>query len=425
MHDIRYIRENSSEFDEELVRRHLAPMSANIIAVDTHLRARKTGLQRLQQQRNQHSEAIAERKLNNQDDSAEILIKQIQSIKDDIHEAEKAIRGLDEELRALLEVIPNLAKSDVPDGADEADNIEVKRWGEARDIIEPKRHFELGEALGLMDFETAAALSGARFVILRGALARMERALANFMLDIHINEHGYTETSPPALVRSQTLYGTGQLPKFADDLFCTKDGYWLIPTAEVPLTAQGGGKIYDDSVFPLRYTAYTPCFRSEAGAAGKDTRGMIRQHQFYKVEMVSLTLPEQSDDELERMRRCAETILERLDLPYRTIILCTGDMGFAAAKTYDLEVWLPAEKAYREISSCSTCTDFQARRMNARFRRKNSKGTEFIHSLNGSGLAVGRTLIAVLENYQNPDGSISIPPALRPYMHGLDIISKK
>ena len=312
---------------------------------------------------------------------------------------------------------------DVPDGPDESANVELRRWGQPPAFEFPAReHFELGEALGLMDFERAAKLSGARFVVLTGALARLERALASFMLDLHTAEFGYTEVNPPALVRDEALFGTGQLPKFAEDQFRTTDGRWLIPTAEVPLTNLVAGEIVEEERLPLRYTAMTWCFRAEAGAAGKDTRGMIRQHQFTKVELVGITTPEQSEGEHERMTSCAEEVLRRLRLPYRVVVLSTGDMGFSARKTYDIEVWLPGQGRYREISSCSNCGDFQARRMNARTRKKGEKGTRFVHTLNGSGLAVGRTLIAVLENYQRADGSVEVPVVLRPYMGGIEVI---
>ena len=323
----------------------------------------------------------------------------------------------------VLSAIPNTPLDDVPVGNDEADNIEVRTWGNVPTFaFDPKEHFDLGETLGMMDFETAVKISGARFVILTGALARLERALGNFMLNLQTEEHGYTEVNPPALVNDATMYGTGQLPKFGDDLFKTTDGYWMIPTAEVPLTNIVAGEILDADNLPYRYTAMTWCFRSEAGSAGRDTRGMIRQHQFSKVEMVSVTKAEDSTAELERMTECAEEILKRLELPFRTVVLATGDMGFGARKTFDIEVWLPGQNAYREISSCSNCGDFQARRMKARYREKGEKEIKFVHTLNGSGLAIGRTLIAVLENYQQEDGSINIPVALRPYMGGIDVI---
>ena len=326
-------------------------------------------------------------------------------------------------LDAHLSAFPNLPAADVPDGPDETHNVELRRVGEPRRFgFAPKQHFEIGEGLRLMDFERAAKLSGARFVVLSGALARLERALAAFMLDLHTRTNGYTEVSPPYLVRSETAYGTGNLPKFAEDLFRTTTDYWLIPTAEMPLTNLVADEILDEDRLPLRFTAHTPCFRAEAGAAGKDTRGMIRQHQFAKVELVSIAHPDRSSDEHERMTGCVEEVLRRLELPFRTIVLCAGDMGFAARKTYDIEVWLPGQNGYREISSCSNCGDFQARRMKARFRRKGEKGTQFVHTLNGSGLAVGRTLVAVLENYQNEDGSVTVPTALRPFIDGVALI---
>jgi seryl-tRNA synthetase len=336
--------------------------------------------------------------------------------------AEAAEREAASAIESILATIPNLPAADVPDGADETANLEIRRHGTPPRLNAPKEHYQLGEALGLMDFEAAAKMSGARFVVLKGAFARLERALASFMLDIHTSEFGYTEIVPPHLVRDQALYGTGQLPKFAEDLFTASGGFWLIPTAEVPLTNLAADMIMDAEVLPLRFTAYTPCYRSEAGAAGKDTRGMIRQHQFSKVELVSIAHPDRSGEEHERMTACAETILKRLELAYRMVTLCTGDMGFSAQKTYDIEVWLPGQNRYREISSCSNCGDFQARRMKARFREAGSKGTRFVHTLNGSALAIGRTLIAVVENYQQPGGAIAIPAALQPYMNGLQEI---
>ncbi|MBY0422227.1 MAG: serine--tRNA ligase, partial [Parvularculaceae bacterium] len=319
----------------------------------------------------------------------------------------------------ILAGLPNIPAEGVPEGRDETGNVELRRWGTPNAIAGAKEHFDLGEALGLMDFETAAKMSGARFVFLRGALARLERALANFMLDLHTHEFGYVEASTPFMVRDEAAFGTGQLPKFGEDLFRTTNGFWLVPTAEVSLTNSALDSILDEDELPIRLTAWTPCFRSEAGAAGRDTRGMIRMHQFSKVELVSITPPDQSLEEHERMTACAEEVLRRLGLPFRTMALCAGDMGFTAQKTYDIEVWLPGQGKYREISSCSNCGAFQARRMKARFRRKGEKGTEFVHTLNGSGLAVGRTLVAVLENYQNPDGSVAVPEALAPYMGGL------
>ncbi len=329
------------------------------------------------------------------------------------------------QIRSVLEALPNILDADVPDGRDESANVVLKTWGQApRFDFAPRQHFELGEALGLMDFAGAAKLAGARFTVLRGALARLERALGQFMIDLHTNEHGYEEMTVPSLVNDATVYGTGQLPKFAEDLFRTTDGRWLIPTAEVPLTNMAGGEITPVARLPWRMTALTDCFRSEAGSAGRDTRGMLRQHQFRKVEMVSIAHPEQSAAEHERMTRCAETVLERLGLPYRRMVLCAGDTGFGSVKTFDLEVWLPGQDAWREISSCSNTRDFQARRMNARFRAADGKTLAFAHTLNGSGLAVGRTLIAVMENYQQADGSIRLPEVLRPYMGGLELIAK-
>ena len=354
---------------------------------------------------------------------ADAVMAEVHGLKDGIAGEESKERDQASVLQAILQELPNIPAEDVPDGLDENDNVEVRVVGDKPSLdAEPREHFDLGEALGQMDFELAAKLSGARFVVLKAGLARMERALANFMLDLHTAEFGYTEVIPPALVKDDTVYGTGQLPKFAEDLFHTDDGYWLIPTAEVPLTSLVAGDILRQDDLPLRYTAWTPCFRSEAGAAGKDTRGMIRQHQFSKVELVSITYPKNSNEELERMTACAEEVLKRLGLAYRVILLCTGDMGFSARKTYDLEVWLPGQDRYREISSCSNCWDFQARRMRARFRPNGGKGTEFVHTLNGSGLAVGRAMIAIIENYQNSDGSITVPDALRAYMGGLEKI---
>ncbi|MDJ0951218.1 MAG: serine--tRNA ligase [Alphaproteobacteria bacterium] len=422
MHDIRWIRDHPDAFDAALKRRGLAPESATILAVDEKHRAAIGEMQELQALRNERSKAIGEAKKKGEDAGA--LISEVAGLKDRLQVLEEEERGLGEGLDALLADYPNAPADDVPEGADESANLELRMHGNKPAFdFEPKQHFDIGEAMGLMDFETAAKLSGARFVLLRGALARLERALAAFMLDIHTGEFGYTEVAPPILVRDASLFGTGQLPKFAEDLFRTTDDYWLIPTAEVPLTNLAREDVLDESDLPIRVTALTPCFRAEAGAAGKDTRGMLRQHQFSKVELVSITTPEQSEDEHERMTSCAEEIMKRLGLHYRLVVLSTGDMGFAARKTYDIEVWLPGQDTYREISSCSNCWDFQARRMKARFRRPGQKGTEFVHSLNGSGLAIGRTLIALLENYQQADGSVVIPEALRPYMGGLDRLS--
>lgn len=422
MHDLRLIREAPDEFDRGLARRGLEATSPRILDLDTRRRAAQTALQEMQTRRNAVSKQVGEAKRNGQDAAA--LIGEVQSLKDGIAENEALEKALDAELVEILEGLPNLPAADVPDGAGEDDNVEVRVHGEKPSFaFEPKEHFDLGEALGEMDFGAAARLSGARFVVLRGALARMERALAAFMLDLHTGEHGFQEVVTPVLVREDVLYGTGQLPKFAEDLYRTTDDYWLIPTAEVTLTNLASDGILDESDLPKRMTAWTQCFRSEAGAAGKDTRGMLRQHQFSKVEMVCVTHPDESDAELERMTGCAEEVLKRLGLPYRVVVLCTGDMGFGARKTYDIEVWLPGQGTYREISSCSNCGDFQARRMTARFRPRGEKGTRFVHTLNGSGLAVGRTMIAVLENYQNEDGSITVPDVLRPYMGGVERIA--
>ena len=421
MHDLKLIRETPDVFDAGLFRRGLTPLSGKVLELDAARRKVQTELQDMLKQRNEASRAVGEKKGKGED--ADDLIRQVQALKDRIGESEAEERRLGEELDALLAGLPNLPGPDVPDGDDEYDNVEVRRHGEpVRFDFKAKEHFDLGEDLGLMSFELAAKMSGARFVVLRGALARMERALASFMLDLHTGENGYTEILPPALVRDNAVYGTGQLPKFADDLFHTDDGYWLIPTAEVPLTNLVSGEILDAEDLPVRVTAWTPCFRSEAGAAGKDTRGMIRQHQFSKVEMVSIVHPDESDNELERMTGCAEEVLKRLGLSYRVVTLCTGDMGFGARKTYDIEVWLPGQGRYREISSCSNCWDFQARRMSGRFRTAGAKGTQFVHTLNGSGVAVGRAMVAVIEHYQNEDGSITVPEALRPYMGGLERI---
>ena len=421
MIDIRFIRDTPDAFDLALGRRGMPPMAASLRALDADWRAAQTRFQELQQRRNEASKAIGEAKKKGGDASA--LIAEVAKLKVEIEAVTIAEQTSAQALEAALATIPNLPAPDVPEGPDEKSNRELRKVGEPRQFnFAPKQHFELGEALGLMDFETAALISGARFVVLKGQLARLERALGAFMLDVHTNEFGYTEVRPPLLVREEAPYGTGQLPKFADDLFRTTSGLWLIPTAEVSLTNLVREQIVDADRLPLRFTAETPCFRSEAGAAGKDTRGMIRQHQFTKVELVSVTRPDQSEDEHERMTACAEEILKRLALPYRVIVLSTGDMGFSAQKTYDIEVWLPGQKAYREISSCSNCGDFQARRMKARFKERGGKATQFVHTLNGSGLAVGRTMIAILENYQQQDGSILIPHVLRPYMGGLDTI---
>ncbi|MBF0247741.1 MAG: serine--tRNA ligase [Alphaproteobacteria bacterium] len=421
MHDIRKIRENADAFDAGLARRGLAALSPQILDLDKARREAETRAQEIQAERNAAAKDIGLLKAKGEDVTA--LVEQVSRSKQDQAAWENSAKAHTIELNELLSTIPNIPDADVPDGADESANVEIKKWGTPPSFdFAVKDHVDLGEGLGLMDFETAATMSGARFVLLKGQLARLERALANFMLDQQTGENGYTEVNPPALVKDTALYGTGQLPKFAEDLFHTDDDYWLIPTAEVPLTNIVNGQIVAEDTLPRRYTAMTWCFRSEAGSAGKDTRGMIRQHQFTKVEMVSIVKPEESEAELERMTRCAEGILEKLGLAYRTIVLCTGDMGFGAVKTYDIEVWLPAQDTYREISSCSNTRDFQARRMNARFKRAGEKKTEFLHTLNGSGLAVGRCMVAVMENYQNADGTITVPEALRPYMGGLEVL---
>jgi len=423
MFDIKWIRENASAFDAGLALRGLEPMSAMVLEKDTTRRDHVARLQDAQNRRNAASREIGAAKASGDEERAQQLITEISDLKSFVQSGEDVERQLDQDLTNLLSGIPNLPHADVPVGEDESANVEHHKSGKRPEMdFAPRQHFELGEALGLMDFETAARLSGARFVVLKGALARMERALGAFMLDIHTGENGYCEIVPPILVRDHAMFGTGQLPKFENDQFRTTDGFWLIPTAEVPLTNLARETIHAQEDLPLRYTAYTPCFRLEAGAAGKDTRGMIRQHQFSKVELVTITMPENSDAELERMLKCAEKILQRLELHYRVVKLATGDLGFGARKTYDIEVWLPGQGAYREISSCSVCGDFQARRMNARYRKSGEKKTEFVHTLNGSGLAVGRTLVAVLENYQRDDGSIEIPDALQPYMGGLTVI---
>ncbi len=422
MFDVKWIRENSDQFDHGLARRGLEGAARGILDLDQRRRGAQTELQELQRRRNELSKEIGKAK--SRGDGAANLVEEVSGIKEQARLLEVADQSFADKLRAILVGLPNLPAEDVPEGLDESANVELRVVGEKPDFaFEPKPHFDLGEGLGLMDFERAAKLSGARFVVLSGALARLERAIASFMLDLHTGEFGYTEVSPPVLVREETAFGTGNLPKFKEDLFQTTSGYYLIPTAEMPLTNLVGGEILDEKSLPLRFTAATPCFRAEAGAAGKDTRGMIRQHQFTKVELVSIAHPEHSNDEHERMTACAEEVLKRLGLPYRVIVLSAGDMGFAARKTYDIEVWLPGQGAYREISSCSNCGDFQARRMKARFRPKNEKAPRFVHTLNGSGLAVGRTLVAILENYQNADGSLTVPDALRPHMGGLERIA--
>jgi seryl-tRNA synthetase len=418
MHDLKPWRDQPDALDAALRRRRVAPMAHALLERDRELRALQTELQEQQARRNALSKEIGRARAQGGDATA--MIAEVGSLKDALQAGEERLRTLAEALDAELAGIPNLLADDVPEGDDESANVELRRWGEPRAFdFTPKEHDDLGAPLG-MDFARAAKLSGARFVALYGDLARLERALAAFMLDIQTREHGYTEVAVPYLVRDHVLFGTGQLPKFGDDSFRTTTGLWLIATSEIALANLVAGEILAEEQLPLRYTAYTPCFRSEAGAAGKDTKGMIRQHQFAKVEMVSITRPDASVDEHERMTRCAETVLQRLELPYRVILLCAGDTGFAARKTYDIEVWLPGQGRYREISSCSNCGDFQARRMNARYRAQGERRTELVHTLNGSGLAVGRTLVALLENGQQADGSIILPPALRPYMSGLE-----
>jgi seryl-tRNA synthetase len=468
MYDIKWIRENAEIFDRGRKRRGLEPLAAQLLALDDKRRAAITKSQAAQERRNAASKDIGAAMKAGDADLAKALKIEVGELKDNLAEFEaeerEAIGTLDKELRE----IPNTPLEEVPDGHDENDNVEVRMVGEPRRLdFDPSEHFEIGEALGLMDFETAAKISGTRFVVLKGALARLERALAQFMLDLHTAEHGYVEVNPPILVRDDAMFGTAQLPKFLEDQFAVYRGpagleeeeiayleleeivadpirsgdstdiapsatlspdnvhphFWLIPTAEVPLTNLVREKILDEKELPLRFTACTPCFRAEAGAAGKDTRGMIRQHQFTKVELVSITTPETSLKEHERMTACAEEVLKRLNLPYRVVTLCTGDLGFASQKTYDIEVWLPGQNRYREISSCSVCGDFQARRMNARYRPGDDK-PRFVHTLNGSGVAVGRALVAVLENYQNGDGSVTVPEVLRGYMGGTDKIAK-
>ena len=450
MYDIKWIRDNAEAFDAGRRRRGLEPLSAHLLGLDDIRRAAIGKAQAAQERRNAASKEIGQAMKDKDSAKAEALKAEVAELKTKMAEIEaeerQAIITLDQELAA----IPNTPLPDVPEGKDEHDNVEARRWGEAPKFPEgftPKEHFDIGEALDMMDFDAAAKMSGARFVVLKGKLARLERALMQFMLDLHADQHGYTEVNPPLLVRDEAMFGTAQLPKFIDDQFAAThtealkavvrsgetdevaamnalDKHWLIPTAEVPLTNLVREQILEESALPLRMTAGTACFRAEAGSAGRDTRGMIRQHQFAKVEMVSITTPEQSLDEHERMTKCAEEVLKRLGLHYRVVTLCTGDMGFASQKTYDIEVWLPGQGKFREISSCSVCGDFQARRMNARYRPAEAKGTRFVHTLNGSGVAVGRALVAVLENYQNADGSVTVPEALRPYMGGIEKIVK-
>ena len=425
MHDIKWIRENPEAFDAALARRGVEPAAAGLIALDEKRRSVIQSLQEMQSRRNAASKEIGAAMAQKDMELAEKLKAEVADIKENMPRAEEEDRQVTAELNDALSRLPNMPFDDVPDGSDEHDNVVTRVVGQKPGWNhEAKEHFEIGEALGYMDFERAAKLSGARFTVLTSQLARLERALGQFMIDLHTSEHGYTEVSSPLMVRDEAMFGTGQLPKFAEDLFRTTDGRWLIPTAEVTLTNLVSGEILEQEKLPLRFTALTPSFRSEAGSAGRDTRGMLRQHQFWKCELVSITDAESAVEEHERMTACAEEVLKRLGLHFRTLTLCTGDMGFGARKTYDLEVWLPGQNTYREISSCSVCGDFQARRMNARYRGKDDKATKFVHTLNGSGTAVGRCLIAILENYLNEDGSVTIPDVLLPYMGGLTRIEK-
>lgn len=422
MHDIRAIRAEPAAFDAAMARRGLPPQAEAILKLDASRRSALADLQVAQARRNELARDIGKAKREGADTSA--LEQEAVSLRGAMESLQHTADEADLAIIALLESLPNILQDDVPEGTDESANAVLKTWGEVATFdFTPRQHFELGEALGLMDFANAAKLAGARFTVLRGALARLERALGQFMIDLHTAEHGYEEMVVPTLVNDAAVYGTSQLPKFAEDLFRTTDGRWLIPTAEVPLTNMAAGELTPEARLPWRMTALTDCFRSEAGSAGRDTRGMLRQHQFRKVEMVSITRPEESAAEHERMTRCAETVLERLGLPYRRMLLCTGDTGFGASKTFDLEVWLPGQQAWREISSCSNMRDFQARRMNARIRGADGKAAGFAHTLNGSGLAVGRTLIAVMETYQQADGTIRVPEALQPYMGRLVAIT--
>jgi seryl-tRNA synthetase len=448
MHDIKSIRDNPEAFDAALKRRGLAPQSSSLLAIDENRRTAILASELAQARRNAASKEIGDAKKNKDDARANALMAEVTELKTTMPQMEAAVKAAEEQLKTALAEIPNLPLAEVPEGADEHGNVVHHHFGAKRSYsFAPKAHYDLGEAMGFMDFEAAAKLSGARFVVLKSGLARLERALGQFMLDLHTNDHGYTEVNPPLLVRDEAMFGTAQLPKFRDDQFAVgtvevdgdeeaaaaqylelplKQNFWLIPTAEVPLTNLVRESILDEKDLPLRMTALTQCFRAEAGAAGRDTRGMIRQHQFTKVELVSVTTPDKSSEEHERMLSCAEEVLRRLDLHYRVMTLCTGDMGFASQKTYDIEVWMPGQGeggAYREISSCSVCGDFQARRMDARYRASDGK-PRFVHTLNGSGTAVGRALIAVMETYQQEDGSIAVPDVLQPYMGGLKVIGK-
>jgi seryl-tRNA synthetase len=419
MHDIKAIRDDPDVFDRGWASRGLEPQARELLRLDERLRAAQTALQAAQSRRNEVSKLIGQAKARKDEAAAQALLAEVEGLKSQIADETAAETQAAANLHECLSALPNIPDAEVPVGADEHGNVEVRRWGRPFRIDQPKDHVDLGQGLAMMDFEAAAKMSGARFVVLRKDLARLERALGQFMLDLQTREHGYVEVSPPLLVRSEAVFGVGQLPKFEEDLFRTTDDRWLISTAEVVLTNLVREEITAEEALPLRLTALTPCFRSEAGASGKDTRGMIRQHQFYKVELVSITTPEQSAFEHERMVECAEAVLKRLEIPFRTVLLCTGDMGFSSRKTYDIEVWLPSQGLYREISSCSNCGDFQARRMEARCKKAGERGTRFVHTLNGSGLAVGRTLVALMENYQDEEGRIAIPQALHPYLPGL------
>jgi seryl-tRNA synthetase len=425
MHDIRLIRDDPQAFDAALARRGVSASAADLVALTERRRTTIAAAQEAQTRRNDLSKQIGQAKAAKDEPRAATLMAEVAALKARLPELEEEERAIGATLDTALAAIPNLPAADVPEGTDEDDNRMVAEWGTPAALgFTPREHDAIGPALG-MDFDTGIAIAGARFTLLRGPVAKLSRALGQFMLDRLVDDHGYEEVVPPLLVRDEAVFGTGQLPKFAEDLFRTTDGRWLIPTAEVSLTNIVREKILAESELPLRFAALTPCFRSEAGAAGRDTRGLIRQHQFEKVEMVSIVTPDASEAEHERMTRAAEGVLEALELPYRRMLLCTGDMGFTAARTYDLEVWLPGQARYREISSCSTCTDFQARRMNARYRPEGEKGTRFVHTLNGSGLAVGRTLVAVIENYQQEDGSVAVPAALQPYLGGLTVLSPR
>ncbi len=424
MYDIRWIRDNKAQFDQGLLNRNASPLGDHVLAIDDRRRAAIMRAQEAQEKRNALSKEIGQAMAAKDQARAESLKAEVATLKEVLASAEVEEKAVVAELEEALQAIPNTPLEEVPVGADEHGNVLLHSFGMPRTFdFEPKQHFEIGEALGLMDFEAATRMSGSRFVVTKGALARLERAIGQFMLDLHTTEHGYMEVNPPLLVKDQAMVGTAQLPKFRDDQFRAGDDYWLIPTAEVPLTNLVREQILDEKELPVRVTALSACFRAEAGSAGRDTRGMIRQHQFYKVELVSITAAGHSRAELDRMTASAEKVLQKLELPYRTMLLCTGDMGFASQRTHDLEVWLPGQNAYREISSCSVCGDFQARRMQARYKTADGKN-QFVHTLNGSGVAVGRALVAVLENYQNADGSVSVPTALQPYMGGVTRIEK-